>query len=170
MVAWWAWTWLPRPTGAGVRHRPGKVMRGVYRLRHDGASGPSAIEVPTMADVARSIPHGAALVREQPYMEPARGTRRVDPQDTIVLAEASGMVLGVLGPASWRPLASSWRAVYGWAGLGAQDAEARAVEWARARLAWPDASRLRGLPANELGAVCEAACMAAAWMREREAA
>lgn len=144
-------------------------MRGVYRVRHDGIAGPTATEVPTMADVARQFPR-ADLVLEQPYIEPARGTRKVDPQDTIVLAEASGMVLGVLGPASWRPLASSWRAVYGWAGLGAQDAEARAVDWARARLRWPDAGRLRGLPANELGAVCEAACMAAAWQRQQEAA
>jgi hypothetical protein len=165
VLQWWTWTWLPRPSGVGLRHRPGKAMRGVYRLRHDGPDGPTQEEVPTMADVATTIRScigpGVPLVLEMPYMEPSRPGRKVDPQDTVVLAEASGMLLGILGPAVARPLASVWRAPFGWAGLGADDAEARAVEWARTRLTWPDARRLRGLPANELGAVCEAAAIAA---------
>jgi hypothetical protein len=168
VLSWWVWTWMPRSTGPGVRHRPGMALHGVYRLRSDGFDRrPVQLELLNLGQVAHTIrvdvPATTPLVLEMPFGGRKHKGRATDPHDAIVLSEASGILLGILGHDAatvHRPLASEWRAPHGWAALSADDAEARAVEWARRSLMWPDAGRLRSLPHNELGALAEAAAIA----------
>jgi hypothetical protein len=149
VLAWWAYC---------------KVSDGL-RVRGVNEHAPMFHVAPTVADVARYIIHNGPgaffkvpLVLEGLYVEPFRGGRKVNPQDTIKLAESAGALDAILGPAAARPLFTQWTSR-----LGVRDS-VHAVEIA-ARLSWPGPgwAAVKALTQDELGAVAEAACMAA-WL------
>lgn len=151
VLAWWAWLRMG-PKGSPLR------VRGV------GLGGvPLVASRPSVASVARLVAPsvvGVPLVLEGLYIEPPRKGRKVNPQSTIPLAESAGALDAVLGPAVARPLLSVWApAVLG--SIALADATAEAVRYAR-RLSWPGPgwAALEALTQEELGAVCEGACMA----------
>jgi hypothetical protein len=176
-LAWLAYVWLKRESGPGIRHRPGRSQRGVYRVRLDGGAArpPAQLEVPSLWDVAHLIRElaeahrASALTLEMPFGGKRQGSRKSDPGDTIVLAESAGVLLAVLAPSIHlvsRPLASEWRAPYGWAALGADDAEGAACEAARRKWRWGVDGACRLAPYLALDHVEQGAVAEAGWMAE----
>lgn len=181
VLAWWAWTRLPRKGERVVRVRASSAKATEHRhlclvgeriafAARSVAGAPAPATADWLGAASLAAYH---LVVEGLFVPRANG--KVSVQGQLALAEACGELVGPLryfaaGPES-RPQAREWRPTSGISSrCPRKRAEAAAVDLAARTLDWTAAPLHARLTAAEVGAVSEAALMAVHESRSWEVA